>query len=158
VQAGATVVATAGERNHELLRGFGAVPVTFGPGLIERVREVAPNGVEAAIDTVGTDEAIDTSLELVADKSRIVSMAAFGRADSGITIVSADDPKTRVRANAWRTLLPAAAGRQPQDQHHQDVPAHRGRRGMAVRAGRASGRQGRAAAVARRPEHRGDRP
>jgi NADPH2:quinone reductase len=109
VQAGATVVATAGERNRELLRGFGAVPVTFGPGLIERVREVAPNGVEAAIDTVGTDEAIDTSLELVADESRIVSMAAFGRADSGITIVSADDPKTRVRANAWRTLLPAAA-------------------------------------------------
>ena len=109
VQAGATVVATAGERNHELLRGFGAIPVTYGPGLIDRVREAAPNGVDAAIDAVGTDEAVDTSLELVADKGRIVSIAAFGRGDSGITLISQDDPETHVRANAWRTLLPAAA-------------------------------------------------
>ena len=109
VQAGATVIATAGARNHELLRGFGAVPVTYGPGLVDRVREAAPNGVDAAIDAVGTDEAVDTSLELVADKSRIVSIAAFGRADTGITLISQDDPETHVRANAWRTLLPAAA-------------------------------------------------
>jgi NADPH:quinone reductase len=109
VQAGATVVATAGERNHELLRGFGATPVTYGPGLADRVRAVAPNGVDAAIDTVGTDEAVDTSLELVADRGRIVSIAAFGRADSGITLISKDDPQTHVRADAWRTLLPAVA-------------------------------------------------
>lgn len=107
VQAGATVVATASERNHEQLREFGAVPVTYGPGLIDRVRAVAPDGVAAAIDTVGTDEAVDTSLELVSDRSRIVSIAAFGRADSGITLISADDPETHVRAEAWRTLLPA---------------------------------------------------
>ena len=102
-------MATAGERNHELLRGFGAIPVTYGPGLVDRVREVAPGGVAAAFDTVGTDEAVDTSLELVSDKSRIVSIAAFGRADSGITLISQDDPETHVRANAWRTVLPAAA-------------------------------------------------
>jgi NADPH:quinone reductase-like Zn-dependent oxidoreductase len=83
--------------------------VAYGPGLTNRVREAAPNGVDAAIDAIGTDEAVDTSLELVADRSRIVSIAAFGRADSGITLVSGDDPETRVRANAWRTLLPAAA-------------------------------------------------
>ena len=109
VQAGATVVATAGERNHALLRGFGAIPVTYGPGLLDRVREAAPGGVDAAFDAVGTDEAVDTSLQLVADRSRIVSIAAFGRADSGITLISQDDPETHVRAEAWRTLLPAAA-------------------------------------------------
>ena len=32
VAAGVTVVGTAGERNHELLRGYGAVPVAYGPG------------------------------------------------------------------------------------------------------------------------------
>jgi NADPH:quinone reductase len=109
VEAGATVVATAGPRNHELLRGFGAVPVTYGPGLAERVREVAPGGVDAAVDAIGTDEAVDTSLELVADRSRIVSIAAFGRADTGITLISGDDPGTHVRAHAWKTILPAAA-------------------------------------------------
>jgi NADPH:quinone reductase len=109
VAAGVTVIGTAGESNHELLRRFGAVPVIYGPGLAERVREVAPGRVDAAIDTVGTDEAVDTSLELVADRGRIVSIAAFGRADSGIVLISSDDPKTHVRAEAWRTLLPAAA-------------------------------------------------
>lgn len=109
VQAGATVVATAGQRSHEPLRGFGAMPVAYGPGLLDRVRAVAPDGVDAAIDTVGTDEAVDTSLELVADRSRIASIAAFGRADTGIMLLSKDDPETRVRAEVWRTLLPAVA-------------------------------------------------
>jgi NADPH:quinone reductase-like Zn-dependent oxidoreductase len=45
----------------------------------------------------------------VSDRSRIVSVAAFGRADSGIVLLSKDDPETRVRAEAWRTLLPAVA-------------------------------------------------
>jgi NADPH2:quinone reductase len=105
--AGVTVLATGGERNHDLLRTFGATPVTYGPGLVDRVRAAAPQGVDAAIDTVGTDEAIDTSLAVVPDASRIVSIAAFGRADTGITLISSDDPETHVRANAWKTLFPA---------------------------------------------------
>ena len=109
VRDGVRVIGTAGESNHELLRGYGAIPVTYGPGLADRVRAIAPDGVDAAIDTVGTDEAVDTSLELVADHRRIVSIAAFGRADSGIVLISGDDPETHVRANAWRRLLPAAA-------------------------------------------------
>jgi len=109
VRDGVRVIGTAGESNHELLRGYGAIPVTYGPGLADRVRAIAPEGVDAAIDTVGTDEAVDTSLELVADHRRIVSIAAFGRADSGIVLISGDDPETNVRANAWRRLLPAAA-------------------------------------------------
>lgn len=108
-QSGATVVGTAGERNHELLRGLGAIPVVYGPGLADRVRAAAPSGVTAAIDTVGTDEAIDVSLELVANPDRIVSIAS-GR--TGVRRLGAGpgaDPGTKIRANAWRTLLPAAA-------------------------------------------------
>ena len=44
-----------------------SIPVTYGPGLADRVRALAPEGVDAAIDTIGTDEAVDVSLELVAD-------------------------------------------------------------------------------------------
>jgi len=109
VQDGARVIGTAGESNHELLRSYGVIPVTYGPGLVDRVRGLAPDGVDAAIDTIGTDEAIDVSLDLVADHGRIVSIAAFGRADTGIVLISGDDPKTNVRAEAWRRLLPAAA-------------------------------------------------
>ncbi len=83
VQDGVRVIGTASEANHELLRGYGVVPVTYGPGLADRVSELAPDGVDAAIDLIGTDEAVDVSLELVADRGRIVSIAAFGRADRG---------------------------------------------------------------------------
>jgi NADPH:quinone reductase-like Zn-dependent oxidoreductase len=109
VQDGVRVIGTARESNHDLLRGYGVIPVTYGPGLADRVRALAPDGVGAAIDMIGTDEAVDTSLELVADHHRIVSIAAFGRADSGIVLISGDDPETHVRAEAWRRLLAGAA-------------------------------------------------
>ena len=109
VQDGVRVIGTARESNHDLLRGYGVIPVTYGAGLADRVRALAPDGVDAAIDMIGTDEAVDTSLELVADHHRIVSIAAFGRADSGIVLISGDDPETHVRAEAWRRLLAGAA-------------------------------------------------
>jgi len=63
-------------------------------------------------DAVGTDEAIDVSLALVPEPSRIVSIAAFHRADTGIRLIGngpGADPGTEIRANAWRQLLPLAA-------------------------------------------------
>ena len=49
---------------------------------------LAPGGVDAAIDLVGTDEAIDTSLALVADRSRIATVVAFRRAkETGIQVL-----------------------------------------------------------------------
>ncbi|WP_404385221.1 NADP-dependent oxidoreductase [Knoellia locipacati] len=50
---GARVIGTASEGNHEFLREFGAEPVTYGDGLAERVRELAPEGVDVAVDFVG---------------------------------------------------------------------------------------------------------
>lgn len=109
---GATVIATASPAKHDLLREFGALPVAYGSGLAARVRAAAPRGVDAALDLVGTDEAVDTSLELVADRSRIVSIAAFGRAADGIRLIGGGpgaDPGTEIRANARIPLADAAA-------------------------------------------------
>ena len=50
---GARVIGTASEGNHEFLRGLGAEPVTYGAGLAERVRELAPDGVDVVADFVG---------------------------------------------------------------------------------------------------------
>jgi enoyl reductase len=74
---GAVVIGTASERNHDYLRSLGAVPVRYGEGLTDRVRAVAPNGVQAALDTAGTTEALETSLELVANKARVGTIAAL---------------------------------------------------------------------------------
>jgi NADPH:quinone reductase-like Zn-dependent oxidoreductase len=101
---GATVVATASPARHDFLRGLGAIPVAYGDGLAERVRAAAPAGVGAALDLVGTDEAIDVSLALVADLGRIATLAAFARgAQAGIKVLGGGpgaDPGTEIRAAA----------------------------------------------------------
>lgn len=73
---GATVIGTASERNHDYLRSIGAVPVTYGEGLADRVRALAPNGVDAALDAVGGD-ALRVSADLVANRERIGTIVDF---------------------------------------------------------------------------------
>lgn len=77
VDRGARVLGTASPRNHDALRALGVEPVAYGDGLEERVRELAP-GVDAAIDTVGTDEAFEVSRRLVGDPKRMVTINNFG--------------------------------------------------------------------------------
>ncbi|MFC8518677.1 NADP-dependent oxidoreductase [Streptomyces sp. NPDC057257] len=112
VAAGATVIATAAERNHPLLRELGGVPVAYGPGLADRVRAAAPQGVSAAVDFAGTDEALDVSLELVADRARIASITGPPRrAEAGIKLLGygpGQDAGAEVRAAARAGLVERA--------------------------------------------------
>lgn len=110
VARGATVIGTARASNHAYLRELGAVPVEYGDGLAERLRAAAPDGFDAAVDTVGTDEAVDASLELVADRGRIVTIAAFGRAaQDGFTAVGGGTPESaRIRREARPGLVDLA--------------------------------------------------
>jgi NADPH:quinone reductase len=109
---GAKVIGTASAKRHDDLRAFGIVPVEYGEGLADRVRELAPDGVDVALDTVGTDEAVDVSLELVPDKSRIATVAAFGRAGSaGIQLLGngpGADPGRDIRDRARLILTDLA--------------------------------------------------
>ena len=106
---GAHVIGTAGEGRHQFLREWGVQPVEYGPGLADRVREIAAYGVDAAIDLVGTDEAVDVSLELVADRQRIATIAAFERAQcDGFKALGGGpgaDPGTELRDAARLELV-----------------------------------------------------
>lgn len=108
---GANVIGTAAERDFASVRGFGATPVAYGTGLKDRVRRAAPGGIDAAIDTVGVDEAIDVSLALVGDRRRIVSTAAFSRAPrDGFQTVGAANPRSGpCRATARAQIIELAA-------------------------------------------------
>ncbi|MER7006458.1 NADP-dependent oxidoreductase [Dactylosporangium sp. NPDC000555] len=75
---GASVIGTASESNQDYVRSLGAIPVVYGKGLAARVRALAPQGVTAAIDGAG-GEALETSLELVADRKRIITLVAHDR-------------------------------------------------------------------------------
>ena len=70
---GARVVGTASERNHEYLRSLGAEPVEYGDGLVDRVRALAPDGVDAVLDYIG-GESLRASTRMVKDRGRIVSV------------------------------------------------------------------------------------
>lgn len=86
---GLTVIATASAAHHARLAEVGAIPVTYGDGLLGRLRAAAPADIDVALDIAGTDEALQTSLELVADRSRIATLVAFQKAtDLGIRFFS----------------------------------------------------------------------
>ena len=111
---GGRVIGTAGQEAHPLLRELGAEPVRYGDGLLLRVRELAASsGVDVALDLVGTDEAMDVSLALVPDRSRIVSIANFDRAPrEGVTLLGngpGADPGTEIRNAARPELARLAA-------------------------------------------------
>jgi len=115
---GATVIATASPARHEQLRELGAIPVAYGDGLLDRVREAAPSDVTVVLDCAGTDEAIETSLALVADRDRIATIvrgpdaASFGiRAFSGGSPVPLTEQELAWRAEALpETIALLAAG------------------------------------------------
>jgi NADPH2:quinone reductase len=70
---GARVIGTASERNHDHLRDLGAEPVTYGDGLVDRVRALAPDGVDVILD-YGSVDAIDTAPQLLATGGTIASI------------------------------------------------------------------------------------
>ncbi|MFF9062995.1 NADP-dependent oxidoreductase [Streptomyces sp. NPDC014882] len=79
---GARAIGTASEANHDFVRSLGGEPVTYGEGLAERVRGLAPEGVDAAFDTVG-GETLKTSANLLAPEGRLVSIADGDVVDYG---------------------------------------------------------------------------
>lgn len=102
VIAGATVIGTAREANHDYLRSLGAIPVTYGEGLAGRVRALAPDGVDAALDGAG-GHALEVSLELVEDRDRILTLVEHGRAEElGIRVTSIEKRSMARVADAAR--------------------------------------------------------
>ncbi len=73
VLGAARVIGTASDATHDYLRDLGAEPVTYGDGLVDRVRDLVPEGVTAVIDLVG-DEALDVSPPLMAPGGRLASV------------------------------------------------------------------------------------
>lgn len=70
---GARVIGTASERNHDRVRELGAEPVAYGEGLPERVRALAPEGVDVVVDYVG--DVLEQTLAVLAEGGRHGSVA-----------------------------------------------------------------------------------
>ena len=84
------MIGTAGPANHEYLRSLGAEPVAYGEGLVERVRALAPDGVDAALDVAGSG-VLPELIELAGGPEHVVTIADFaGAQEHGVRFSSGD--------------------------------------------------------------------
>ncbi|MGO9762700.1 MAG: NADP-dependent oxidoreductase [Solirubrobacteraceae bacterium] len=98
-ERGARVIGTASSANHDYLRSFGAEPTTYGDGLVARVRELAPDGVDRAIDDAGGG-ALPALVELTGSAEHVVTIADYqGAQETGVRMTGGPDSK-----RAWHAL------------------------------------------------------
>ncbi|HLM85116.1 MAG TPA: NADP-dependent oxidoreductase [Solirubrobacteraceae bacterium] len=96
---GARVIGTASSANHDYLRSFGAEPTTYGDGLVQRVLDLAPNGVDRAIDDAGGG-ALPAMVELTGGPEHVVTIADYqGAQETGVAMTGGADSK-----RAWYAL------------------------------------------------------
>jgi NADPH:quinone reductase len=134
---GARVIGTASEANFGVVKGFGGLPIAYGDGLAERVRHAAPEGVAAVLDAVGSDEAVDTSLALLEDRKRFVTLVAFDRAATeGFVAIGLLNPDSGpFRAQARTRIVELAAAGDLTVPMARTFPFEEGREALALLAG-----------------------
>jgi NADPH:quinone reductase-like Zn-dependent oxidoreductase len=112
---GARVIGTAGERNQEFLRSLGAEPTTYGAGLVERVRALAPDGVDLAFDTAGRGGVPDL-IALTGDPARVATIADFSVAALGVKVTGGGDFRAVEALGEAAALIEAGRFRMPVEQ------------------------------------------
>lgn len=102
---GAHVIGTSGPANQDYLTSLGATATVYGEGLVERVRALAPDGIDAVFDAAGKG-ALEDSITLRGGTERIVTIADFRANQLGITFASGTAQRSAARLTA---LAQAAA-------------------------------------------------
>lgn len=80
VARGAHVLGTASAANQDYLGSLGAEPTTYGEGLLERVRALAPDGVDFALDVAGSG-VLPELIELAGGPAQVITVADFNGAE-----------------------------------------------------------------------------
>ncbi|SDN44634.1 NADP-dependent oxidoreductase [Actinacidiphila guanduensis] len=90
VVRGARVIGTASPVNHAYLRSLGAEPVAYGAGMAERVRALAPDGADRALDVAGSG-VLPELIALAGGADHVVTLADFAGAERyGVTFSRGD--------------------------------------------------------------------
>lgn len=90
VARGATVIGTASPAHQDDLRALGATPLVYGDGLADRVRELAPQGVDAAFDAAGKGSLPDL-VALTGSADRVITIADPSAQDHGVVFTAGGD-------------------------------------------------------------------
>jgi NADPH:quinone reductase-like Zn-dependent oxidoreductase len=102
---GAMVIASASEVNQDYLREIGAIPVVYGEGMVERVRALRVDKIDAVLDAVGKTP-IEDLISLAPEPSQVVSIANFAAAEAGARVTGggADSQPMKALAEAAELL------------------------------------------------------
>jgi NADPH2:quinone reductase len=71
----ATVLGIASPPNHQWLVAHGVIPISYGDGLVERLRAAAPNGIDAFIDLYGP-QYVQLAVDIGIAKDRIETITS----------------------------------------------------------------------------------
>jgi NADPH:quinone reductase-like Zn-dependent oxidoreductase len=96
---GATVIASASEANQDYLREIGAIPVVYGEGMVDRVRALDVDKIDAVLDAVGKTP-IEDLIGLAPEPSQVVSIANFGAAAAGARVTGGASDSQPMKALA----------------------------------------------------------
>ena len=100
-QRGISVIGTASEANQDYLRSLGALATTYGDGLTDRVRAIAPEGVDAALDIAGAG-VIGELIGLTGEPSKVLSIADFSAPQQGAKVSTGATNQAGAYAEAAR--------------------------------------------------------
>ena len=101
VGRGIEVIGTAGPDNQDYVRSLGATPTTYGPGLVDRVRSLAPDGIDTALDLAGSG-VIPELVELTGDPGKVLSIADSGAVAHGAQVSFQSEDQDAALAEACR--------------------------------------------------------
>ena len=108
---GARVIGSALRCDHDVLRELGVEPLDFREGLLENVQRLAPDGVDAVLDAVGTEPVLDLSLAVAKDRDRVATLlpspAAAARGIKQLGFGEGADPGDEIRSAARTQLVQA---------------------------------------------------
>jgi NADPH:quinone reductase-like Zn-dependent oxidoreductase len=96
---GATVIASASEARQDYLREIGAIPVVYGEGMVERVRALPADKIDAVLDTAGKTP-IEDLISLAPEPSQLVSIANSAAAKAGARVTGGGSDSQPMKALA----------------------------------------------------------
>ena len=115
VAQGVKVVGAASAPDHDLVRDLGGVPVSYGAGLADRVRE-RTKSVDAVFDAASKG-ALEDAITLVADPARILTLADEHAADVGVSLSAPTPDRAPEALDQTMPLLASGALRLRRQRH-----------------------------------------
>lgn len=110
VARGVRVIGTGSASNQGLITDLGATATTYGPGLPERVAELAPDGIDAALDVAGAGSLPDL-VAIAGGPARVLTVADVTAAKYGVRVSYTGSGEPDGREGLGTAVALAAEGR-----------------------------------------------